>query len=390
MTSRWETIERIFHDALERPVGERDAFVRREAADPAIAAEVLALLAAEAGDTVPAGPLQLSGLLEALDGAFLIGRRLGPYRIGELLGEGGMGLVYQATDERDGATVAVKILPPDQARYPRRVARFLREGRALAAVRHPSIVEVREAGVDQGVHYLAMEHLEGETLRQRIARAGALPAEVVMEYGRAMAGALAAAHAAGVTHRDLKPENVMLTGTGPKIFDFGLAHLDEGENAQRTTLESALAGTVSYLAPEQIEGGSGTAQSDIFALGVILYEAATGRPLFQRANPIATARAIVQDEPDYRGVPADLRKVLQRCLAKDPRRRYATAAEIGETRGQTERFPILNWKTFRLSPLFLVAGCGGCWGGGRRRFRWRSRCRRPPISGWRDSRRARR
>jgi tetratricopeptide (TPR) repeat protein len=173
-----------------------------------------------------------------------------------------------------------------------------------------------------------MEYLEGETLRQRVQRAGALSAQEAIECGLAISGALEMTHLAGVTHRDLKPENVMLTPAGPKVFDFGLAHLDERDSPQRTTLDGVLAGTVAYLSPEQIEGAPGTPQSDIFALGVLLYESATGQALFQRANPIATARAILREAPDYRPVPAALRPVLRRCLAKSSRRRYRSAGLV--------------------------------------------------------------
>jgi tetratricopeptide (TPR) repeat protein len=333
MSPRWQAIERLFHSALERTESQRAAFVREEAGDEQLAVEVLELLHAAPVEDLPPQPLNLHGLMDALGSAFLSGQRLCHYVIGELLGEGGMGLVYRAIDERDGSTVAIKILPPGHARHPSRLERFQREASAMAALSHPAIVCIREAGSDQsgsehGVHYLVMEYLEGETLRQRLLRAGPLPAAEAIECGLAISSALEAAHQAGVTHRDLKPENIMLTPGGPKVFDFGLAHLDQRESPNRTTLEGALAGTVAYLAPEQIEGASGTPQSDIFALGVLLYEAASGQALFQRANPIATARAILHEQPDYRSVPVALRPVLRRCLAKSSRWRYQSAGQV--------------------------------------------------------------
>jgi tetratricopeptide (TPR) repeat protein len=326
MSPRWQAIERLFHAALEQPVSQRESFVRAEAADPQLAAEVLALLDAAPSDDAPQPqPLDLHGLMEALGGAFLDGKQLGHYTIAEFLGEGGMGLVYRAIDQRDGSTVAIKILPPGQAMHPTRLERFRHEARAMSALRHSAIVSIRETGSDNGVHYLVMEYLEGETLRQRVQRAGPLSAEEAIACGLAISAALEMAHLAGVTHRDLKPENIMLTPSGPKVLDFGLAHLDDRDCPQRTTLEGALAGTVAYLAPEQIEGSPGTPRSDIFAFGVLLYEAVTGQTLFQRANPIATARAILHESPDYRPVPVTMRPLLRRCLAKSARRRYQSA-----------------------------------------------------------------
>jgi tRNA A-37 threonylcarbamoyl transferase component Bud32 len=339
MNARWETIDRVFHAALERPPAERAAFVRRELPDPDLAGDVLSLLESGGDEEVPRQPLHLHGLMDALGSAFLSGTKIGPYIAGDLLGEGGMGLVYRAVDERDGSTVAIKVLAPEQTRHPGRVERFLREAKAMAAVSHPAVVRIREAGSAAGLHYLAMEYLDGETLQQRIRRAGALPLDELLACGEAIAGALEAAHSSGVTHRDLKPENVMLTPDGVKVLDFGVAHLDDRDDEQRTTLESALRGTVSYLAPEQIEGAPATAQSDLFSFGVLLWEAAAGQPLFQRANPIATARAILEARPDYRRVPAALRPVLQKCLARDPRRRFRSAGEVCDALRAARRKP---------------------------------------------------
>jgi tetratricopeptide (TPR) repeat protein/tRNA A-37 threonylcarbamoyl transferase component Bud32 len=321
-------LDRLFEAALSLPVGEREAFLLQQAGDERLAAEALALLQAAAEEDPAQQPLTVHHLMEALGTVFLDSQLPAHYRVGNLVGEGGMGIVYEGVDERDGSKVAIKILHPEQARHPGRLARFHREAEAMAVLDHPGIVRIREAGSGPGIHYLAMEFLEGETLRQRLQREGPLAQAQVLEYGLAISAALDAAHRAGVTHRDLKPENVILTPTGPKVLDFGLAHLNELESLQRTTLEGALSGTVAYLAPEQIEGSSGTVQTDIFALGVVLYEAATGAPPFQKSNPIATARAITGESPDYTRAPPALRPVLQRCLEKDSSRRYASCGLV--------------------------------------------------------------
>ena len=195
MSPRWQAIERLFHAALERPVSQRESFVRAEAGDQQLAAEVLALLDEAPSEDIPLPqPLDLHGLMEALGGAFLSGKQLGPYTVAELLGEGGMGLVYRAIDQRDGSTVAIKILPPGQALHPSRLERFHSEARAMAALRHPAIIQIREAASDAGVHYLVMEYLEGETLRQRVqrrwsARPAGSPGVRVGYFRRARSGA---------------------------------------------------------------------------------------------------------------------------------------------------------------------------------------------------------
>jgi hypothetical protein len=329
MNSRWQEIERIYGAAADLPPERQEAFVRAQTTGhPELAAEILELLAAgDPTEQLPRHQVDLQDLLEAFTTNFLTGRALGPYDVGDLLGSGGMGLVFRATDRRNANTVAIKVLPPDQTRHPDRVKRLLREAEALAKLHHPSIVRILDAGAEGQLHYLVMELLEGETLRERLG-AGPLSVDEVRALGVSIAGALAEAHAAGVTHRDLKPENIMLTAAGVKLLDFGIAHLDDGDNPRRTTLREALSGTVAYLAPEQIEGEPAKPASDLFALGVVLFEASTGRHPFQRANPVATAAAIVRDQPPLRLVPPRLRLVVGGCLQKKAARRYSSAAEV--------------------------------------------------------------
>ena len=267
LNPQWTAIDRLFESALLLPVGERETFVLQQAGDAPLAAEVLALLRVSSEEEPAQIPLTVHNLMEALGAVFLDGKLPPHYRVGTMVGEGGMGIVYEAVDERDGCKVAIKILHPEQARDCARLARFQREADAMTLLNHPGIVRIRKQGNRQGTHYIAMEFVEGETLRQRLLRAGPLDPAQVLECGLAISSALNAAHRAGVTHRDLKPENIILTSAGPKVLDFGLAHLNERDSPQRTTLEGALSGTVAYLAPEQIEGAPGTFQvTDVLLL----------------------------------------------------------------------------------------------------------------------------
>jgi serine/threonine protein kinase len=278
----------------------------------------------------------------------LIGRTLGHYRIVEKIGEGGMGEVYRAHDERLEREVAIKVLPEELASDADRLQRFEREAKALAALNHPNIATVHgfesfEIGeTDEGagvepvsartVHLLVMELLEGESLRELISK-GNITTGKAVEYARSIADGLAAAHDKGIAHRDLKPENVFLTKDGRiKILDFGLAKLRLPE-AELTTesptefLDTApghLLGTLPYMAPEQVQGQPADHRSDIFALGIVLYEMLTGRRPFGGTTSIETAAAILKEDPEAMtsaapGVPATLAGVVSKCLEKRPR-----------------------------------------------------------------------
>ena len=228
--------------------------------------------------------------------ALSAGTRLGPYEIVAPLGAGGMGEVYTARDTRLDRTVAVKVLPPDVADDPERRARFEREARAVAALQHPNICTIHDVGVaTEGVPFLVMELLPGETLQQRLAR-GPLDDGEFVEIATALTGALDAAHTSGIIHRDIKPANIFLTGHGPKILDFGLAKAMvhqpvAGASMQSTQLADGgltehghTVGTVAYMSPEQLRGEDVDARTDLFSLGLVLYEMATGRPAFAGAT----------------------------------------------------------------------------------------------------------
>src|SRR5713226_9946875 len=217
------------------------------------------------------------------------GTRLGPYEILNPLGAGGMGEVYRARDTRLGRDVAIKILPPHLSESTEARQRFEREARSLSSLNHPHICALYDIGHQDGMHYLVMEYLEGETLAQRIEK-GTLPTEQLLRWAIEIASALEKAHRMGFVHRDLKPGNIMLTKEGAKLLDFGLAKPTvAAPAAELTTMatsnkpltaEGTIVGMFQYMAPEQLEGKEADARTDIFALGEVIYEMATGKPAF--------------------------------------------------------------------------------------------------------------
>ena len=265
------------------------------------------------------------------------GMTLGPYVILTPLGTGGMGEVYRATDSRLGREVAVKVLPRD-AGSPVRRERFLREAKAASALNHPGIVTVHDVGHDQGVDFIVMERVEGRTLRD-ILDAGPLPVDVALDYAKQAAAALAVAHAAGIVHRDLKPQNLMVTPGGQlKVLDFGLACVESGvvdsigPTKERLTEFGTVVGTPGYMSPEQIEGKPVDARTDVFSLGIVLYEMLTGKAPFGGTSVAAVLYEIVHrvPEPAVRlrpGLSRHVTDVLDAMLSKDPEQRLADGAE---------------------------------------------------------------
>jgi serine/threonine protein kinase len=274
------------------------------------------------------------------------GTRLGPYEILSPLGAGGMGEVYKARDTRLERTVAIKVLPSDTSTNPELRARFEREARAIAALDHPHICALHDVGEQDGVDYLVMQYLEGETLASRLARTkDALPVSQVVKVAIEIADALDKAHRAGITHRDLKPANIMLTKSGAKLLDFGLAKLRRpdatssisGMTCLATTTMSTAHGTIlgslHYMAPEQVEGRDSDARSDIWALGAVMYETATGKRPFDGDSPASIIGAILRDSPPPISLgqplsPPALAHVVAICLMKDPDDRWQSAADI--------------------------------------------------------------
>ncbi len=271
----------------------------------------------------------------------LIGRTLGHYRIVEKIGEGGMGEVYRAHDEKLDRDVAIKVLPTEVSEDPDRLARFEREAKALARLTYPNILQIFEFGEDQGVTYAVTELLEGETLRERIEQ-GPVPWRKAVDIMALAADGLSAAHAEGIVHRDLKPENVFLTADGRvKVLDFGLAKVAEGPVEHLNTVTSpspgtvagTVLGTVGYMAPEQVRGEPADARSDIFALGCVLYEMLAGSSPFRRQTAAETTAAILRDEaPEVSlskvELTPELNRIVTHCLEKNPRERFQSAADL--------------------------------------------------------------
>ncbi len=266
------------------------------------------------------------------------GTKIGPYEIQSPLGEGGMGAVYKAHDPTLQRTVAIKVLAKQDEDAS---ARLLQEARAASALNHPHICTTHEVGEHEGQAFIVMEHVEGKPLSALIPSDG-LPPESVIRYGTQIADALAHAHERGIVHRDLKSQNVVITPEGrAKVLDFGLAaRMPQADAEAVTKTQEALphagmlVGTLAYMAPEVLRGEAATARSDIWALGVLLYEMASGRLPFEGKTGTDLAAAIVRESPtSLTGqVSAGFRAIVQHCLAKEPKQRYTHAAEARAAR----------------------------------------------------------
>ena len=270
------------------------------------------------------------------------GRTLLHYEILDKLGEGGMGAVWQARDTRLNRIVAIKTLPADKVADAQRKRRFMQEAQSASALNHPNIVTIHDIASDNGVDFIVMELVRGKTIDQLISRRG-LRLNELLSYAIQIADALSKAHAAGIVHRDLKPGNIMVTDEGRvKVLDFGLAKLTEpalpAEDEETRTIkpeteDGAIVGTIAYMSPEQAEGKPVDARSDIFSLGAVLYEMATGVRAFQGSSKLSTLSAILRTNPKppsevAASVPRDLDKIVARCLRKDPARRFQNMMDL--------------------------------------------------------------
>jgi serine/threonine protein kinase len=270
------------------------------------------------------------------------GSKLGPYEIASPLGEGGMGEVYRARDTRLERTVAIKILPAQLSNDPVHKQRFEREAKTISSLNHSNICTLYDIGSQDGVDYLVMECVEGETLAKRLEK-GPLPLDQVLKYGAQVADALDKAHRAGIVHRDLKPGNIMLTPSGAKLLDFGLAKPAAQVSGMTVTAaatqptpvtqDGIVVGTVQYMSPEQVEGKEVDGRSDIFSLGAVLYEMLTGKKAFEGKSQLTVASAILEKEPApitalKPMTPPALDHVIRRCLAKEQQKRWQNAADL--------------------------------------------------------------
>jgi serine/threonine protein kinase/Tol biopolymer transport system component len=341
MSDRIARLSAIYHAALEKPAEARDLFLREACgSDNGLRDEVVSLLAQP--DSAAAFLSSPAFLMTAASPAgSMTGRRLGVYELEALIGVGGMGEVYRARDTHLGRHVAIKVLPPALSTDAGRLARFEREARTLASVRHAHIGALFGIVEADDVRGLVLELIDGPTLADRLA-GGPRPVDEVLEIARQLADALEGAHELGIVHRDLKPANIKIRPDGVvKLIDFGLAKVDRdvhaGSHPSEVTTAGAILGTATYMSPEQARGDDVDRRTDIWAFGCIVYEMLTGRPAFPGRTISDTIAAVLEREPDWtalpRSTPRAVREILARCLQKTPRQRLR---DIGDARLELE------------------------------------------------------
>src|SRR5437660_7924358 len=345
--ARLRTIEEIYRTALDQEPDQIRAFLDTACeVDEVLRRKVEALLASRerAGNFIETSAVGLATrIIENGQADLLVGRTIGHYKLSERIGTGGMGDVYLATDMTAGRKAALKLLPERFTGDAERLKRFQQEAHALVGLNHPNILTIYEIGEDHSTHYIASELIEGETLRQRLMR-GRMELSEAVDVAIQVASALAAAHDAGIVHRDIKPENIMLRPDGyVKVLDFGIAKLAEQEVPATLPKDEALLlvetnlgsilGTVRYMSPEQACGAPVDKRTDIWSLGVVLYEMVTGHAPFTGDTPRQVMSATLEKEPPpltsyIKHSPAELQQIVSKTLRKDRRERYQSAGEM--------------------------------------------------------------
>ena len=378
----WQRCVEIFSAALERQPEERAAFINHACADDeSLSREVTLLLRSheESGDFISAPALATAPELLGDDRDTLIGTQIGPYRVESVLGSGGMSVVYLAHDERLGRKVGLKLLPQSLIADMTHLSRLKREARTASSLNHPNIVTIHEIGSDHSTHYIASELIEGETLRERLVR-GPIQLSQAVDIATQVVSALVAAHDAGVVHRDIKPENIMLRPDGyVKVLDFGIAKLAEQEVPVTTPTDDALSvvetnlgsilGTARYMSPEQARGAPVDKRTDIWSLGVVLYEMVTGHAPFTGDTPRDVISAILKKEPPpvtryIAHAPAALQQIISKALRKNREERYNNAPDLLqalkglrhklEVEAELERSTAPLWLRWIRSPAAVV------------------------------------
>ena len=373
---RWQQVKRLLESALERGPAERAALLDDACKDdPALRGEVESLIASheQAESFFDSPAFEIAAGLMAGDKATLVGRRIGHYKFLSQIGQGGMGEVYLAHDSRLNRRVALKLLPAYFTKDEQHVRRFEQEARAASTLNHPNILVIFEIGQVEDVHFIATEFIEGQTLRKRMASAE-LSADEVLDVAIQTASALVAAHKAGIVHRDIKPENIMLRPDGyVKVLDFGLVKLTEHHRRADDTEAVTLAhvstdagivmGTVNYMSPEQARGQKVDERTDIFSLGVVIYEMAASRQPFAGETKSDVIAAILTREPPplasrSKQIPEALELIVKKALVKERENRYQTAAEmLTDLRGLKKRleFKAQRGSKFKINKVVLFA-----------------------------------
>src|SRR6266480_1279793 len=379
--ARFETIEEIFLAALDQAPGQISAFLDKACeGDDVLRRKVEALLTSRerASSFIETSAVGIaSRIIENGQADLLVGQTFGHYKISTPIGSGGMGEVYLATDIKAGRKAALKLLPMHFTGDAERLHRFQQEAHALVGLNHPNILTVYEIGEDHSIHYIASELIEGETLRQRLEH-GPMQLSEAVDVAIQVASALVAAHETGIVHRDIKPENIMLRPDGyVKVLDFGIAKLAEQELPATMPRDEALLlvetnlgsilGTVRYMSPEQACGGHVDKRTDIWSLGVVLYEMVTGHAPFTGDTPGEVMSSILEKEPPpltryIARAPAELQQIINKTLRKDREQRYQTAHELLQAlkdlrrklEAEFERAAAPLWLRWARSPAALV------------------------------------